>query len=137
MPEPFPYIYADAGRLQQVLRNLLSNALRFTPIDGHVTITAGVEGEVGTGDQAGRNVVLRVTDTGCGIAPEDQERIFERFFQVANKDNGHSGGQGLGLAIVKMIVELHGGVVFVQSMPGEGSTFTCILPVLLPDSAEV
>lgn len=137
MPEPFPYIYADAGRLQQVLRNLLSNALRFTPIDGHVTITAGVEGEVGTGDQTGRNVVLRVTDTGCGIAPEDQERIFERFFQVANKDNGHSGGQGLGLAIVKMIVELHGGVVFVQSMPGEGSTFTCILPVLLPDSAEV
>lgn len=76
-------------------------------------------------------IELLVSDTGVGIAPENQQRIFERFFQVSQGGRGRASGQGLGLAIVKMIVELHGGSVTVQSTPGEGSTFLCTLPCLL------
>jgi signal transduction histidine kinase len=131
----FPPIYADAVRLQQVLRNLLSNALRFTPAGGIVTVCAKVERSAQhflpslEGDA--RAVKLEVRDTGIGIASEYHQRIFERFFQVSKGDNGRAGGLGLGLALVKMIVELHGGSVSVESMSGEGSTFTCMLPCLL------
>lgn len=130
--ETLPQLYADQIRLQQVLRNLLSNALRFTPSGGHITIT----GHVAPNSFAGIDVehthvlVLSVSDTGYGIAPEFQESIFERFYQVPNTTVGRK-GQGLGLAIVKMIVELHGGKVLVESEPDKGSTFTCILPCLL------
>jgi len=140
----FPRVYADAVRIQQVLRNLMSNALRFTPRGGEVTIAArvtsnSVGSEVkGSGDEPvlladeeERVVEVQVRDTGCGIAPEHQERIFERFYQIPNSAMGRSSGQGLGLAIVKMIVELHGGQVSVESVAGEGSTFTFILPGLL------
>ncbi|WP_162005176.1 ATP-binding protein [Dictyobacter vulcani] len=71
---------------------------------------------------------LRVQDTGCGIEPQFHQRIFERFFQAPD---GRAGGQGLGLAIVKMLIELHHGTVILESAPGQGSTFTCILPCLL------
>jgi signal transduction histidine kinase len=76
-------------------------------------------------------IKLQVRDTGIGIAPELHERIFERFFQFPPKYEQRAGGQGLGLAVVKMIVELHGGSVKVESVPGEGSTFICTLPCLL------
>lgn len=131
LPASVPDLYADAERLQQVVRNLLSNALRFTPEGGHIAITASVstENEAGTGGQEARRVVkLYVSDTGCGIAPEYHKLIFERFSQIYDRDRGRSGSQGLGLAVVKMIVELHGGEVSVQSVPGQGSVFTCILP---------
>lgn len=130
----FPRLYADAVRLQQVLRNLLSNALCFTAQGGQVTVAAHVVNKSlpeGAGiDEAARVVELRVRDTGAGIALENQQRIFERFFQVKG-GRGRSSGQGLGLAIVKMVVELHGGSVTVESIPGEGSTFICTLPCLL------
>jgi signal transduction histidine kinase len=132
LASPVPDIYADAERLQQVVRNLLSNALRFTPEGGHVTITASAEAEkeAGTeGQQARRVMKLRVSDTGCGIAPEHHKLIFERFSQIHDRERGRSGSQGLGLAVVKMIVELHGGEVSVQSAPGRGSVFTCTLPL--------
>ena len=130
--ETLPQIYADQIRLQQVLRNLLSNALRFTPSGGHITITAHATPNTFTGIDAehAHVLVLRVSDTGYGIAPEFQQRIFERFYQVPNTTVGRK-GQGLGLAIVKMIVELHGGNVLIESEPDKGSTFTCILPCLL------
>lgn len=135
IPNDFPRLYADAVRLQQVLRNLLSNALRFTAAEGQVTISARVECEqmqLETGQAEEVTVVkLSVSDTGCGIAPEFQQRIFERFFQIPNASGGRTSGQGLGLAIVKMIVELHGGYVAVESEPEKGSTFTCTLPCLL------
>ncbi len=132
-------IYADSVRLQQVLRNLVGNALNFTPAGGKITINTSI-------DQNWKNTVqpkqqddekmdilkLQVSDTGIGIAPEHQTRIFERFFQVPNESIGRVGGPGLGLAIVKMIVELHGGSVTVDSVPDQGSTFTCILPCVLP-----
>ena len=131
LPASVPDLYADAERLQQVVRNLLSNALRFTPEGGHIAITASVsaEKEDGMGGREARRAVkLRVSDTGRGIAPEYHKLIFERFSQIYDRDRGRSGSQGLGLAVVKMIVELHGGEVSVQSVPGQGSVFTCILP---------
>jgi PAS domain S-box-containing protein len=123
-----PEIYADAVRLQQALRNLVSNALRFTPTGGQVTITACKAGAAA--DEEDQHVIVKVSDTGCGIEPESQERIFERFYQV--RQGERSGSQGLGLTAVKMIMELHGGCVTVESAVGQGSTFTCILPCLRP-----
>jgi len=127
-----PSIYADAVRIQQVLRNLINNALRFTPSGGEITITASVQENTyeDISKEHARVVVLQVSDTGCGIAPEFLERIFDRFYQVPGSTMSRK-GQGLGLAIVKMIVELHGGLIQVESTPGQGSTFTCILPCLL------
>jgi PAS domain S-box-containing protein len=126
-------IYADAVRMQQVVRNLLSNALRFTPIGGQITISAHIKPNTyeDISDEHGRVAVLEVSDTGSGIPPEQQQRIFERYYQIPNPDASRIHGQGLGLAIVKMIVELHGGRVFVKSTPGQGSTFVCLLPCLL------
>jgi signal transduction histidine kinase/GAF domain-containing protein len=114
-----PVVEADATRLQQVLRNLLSNALKFTPPGGEVRLTATYD------DQWVR---LSVTDTGIGIAPEHRDRIFERYYQVTNTSGERSHGQGLGLAIVRIIVEGHGGRIEVESVPGKGSTFTVFLP---------
>ncbi len=132
--QDFPPLYADSVRIQQVLRNLISNALRFTPENGKIIVSAHMEDrntqKVSTLDEDGRVVKLQVIDTGSGIAPEYQERIFERFYQIPDHSSGRS-GQGLGLAIVKMIVELHEGTVSVESVPGQGSTFTCLLPCLL------
>jgi signal transduction histidine kinase len=133
IPERFPRLYGDAVRLQQVVRNLVSNALRFTPSEGQVIISAHVEMPVQEidSDEPVPVIKLQVRDTGVGIAPEFHERVFERFFQIPREYERRAGGLGLGLAIVKMIVELHGGSVKVESVPGEGSTFTCTLPCLL------
>ena len=133
IPGDFPQLYADGVRLQQVLRNLISNAIRFTPPGGSVTIAARIIDAAPTtsNEEAQQVVAVEVRDTGCGIVPEHRERIFERFYQITQGNAGRAGGQGLGLAIVKMIVELHGGQVTVESVPGEGSTFTFTLPGLL------
>lgn len=134
----FLSIDADPVRIQQVLRNLISNALRFTSSGGHVTISARLVNKgsetasPASTNQHGQLVEIQVRDTGCGIAPEHQQRIFERFYQVPLASAGRSSGQGLGLTIVKMVVELHGGQVTVQSNPGEGSTFCFTLPTLKP-----
>ncbi len=134
----FPPMYADAVRLQQILRNLISNALRFTPPGGDVIISARVidsrsdslsAASTGTIEDQ-RQIEVQVRDTGFGIAPEYQERIFERFYQIPIVSTGRSAGQGLGLAIAKMIVELHGGRITVESMPGSGSIFKFTLPLV-------
>lgn len=122
-----PVLLADSVRLQQVLRNLLINALRFTPTGGRVTISARVLPTCQ--DETEERIEVRVSDTGIGIAPEYHERIFERFFQIPRSEGGRSSGQGLGLAIVKMIVELHNGQVCVESVPGAGSAFVFTLNV--------
>lgn len=137
----FPPVYVDPVRMQQVLRNLISNALRFTPAGGNVAISATIvrkapearEAVADTEDEEREDIrllKLEVSDTGVGIAPDQQQRIFERFYQVSSS-GGRASGQGLGLAIVKMIVELHGGEVRVASEPGKGSTFSCLIPCLL------
>jgi len=112
-------IVADERKVKQVLLNLLSNALKFTPEGG----TIDVRGSVRDGDAE-----IAVADSGVGIAPEDQDAVFEEFRQVGSAAK-KAEGTGLGLAISKRIVELHGGRISVASTPGVGSTFTFRLPL--------
>jgi signal transduction histidine kinase len=121
VPAQLPHIWADGPRMRQVLRNLLTNAVKFTPAAGSVTISA---------EAANGSLILRVRDTGVGIAPQHLERIFDRYYQVANTGlRGRLQGQGLGLAIVRMIIEGHGGQIHVESSHGQGSVFTVALPL--------
>jgi signal transduction histidine kinase len=116
----------DDRRLTQVLLNLVGNAIKFTD-KGSVEISArGVDGFF----------EIAVKDTGPGIAPEDQRKIFDEFQQVDNSSTRHKGGTGLGLAISKRIVEMHGGQIEVQSVLGEGSTFRITIPVHAPEQQE-
>ena len=101
-------------RIRQVLLNLLANALRHTPAEGTVAV------EVQTGPQ---QILIRVRDTGSGIAPEDLPRIFERF-----QKGSDSGGSGLGLAIARKLVLAHGGTIGIESTPGQGTEVTVSLP---------
>ena len=118
----------DPDRLKQLLLNLVDNALRYTPPGGAVGL-----GLVRQRDQA----ILRVTDTGPGIPPEHQARIFDRFYRLDQPRTRDAGGSGLGLAICRWIAEAHGGQIDVASQPGAGSTFTVLLPALDPgDSAQ-
>ncbi|HEY7349410.1 MAG TPA: ATP-binding protein [Ktedonobacterales bacterium] len=117
-----PTFSGDEGRLKQVARNLLTNAIKFTPEGGQVTIS---------GEVRGNQIEMVVSDTGRGISPEQLPRIFERFYQVA-RGQGSRGGQGLGLAIVKTIVERHQGSISVESCPGEGAAFTVSIPLNPP-----
>jgi signal transduction histidine kinase len=113
-------IRGDERRVKQVLLNLLSNAIKFTPEGGRIDLRAALnEPEV---------VEVSVADTGVGIAPEDQEAVFEEFRQVGTADKKLE-GTGLGLALSRRFVELHGGHIFVRSRVGVGSTFTFTLPV--------
>lgn len=113
-------IVADEEMLNQVWNNLISNSIKFTPHRGRLQIQLQ-----GTGQE----VIVRVTDTGIGIAKEDQERVFERFFKADKSRNRTGGGSGLGLSIVKKIIDLHQGTITVQSELGEGTTFIVTLPV--------
>jgi signal transduction histidine kinase/DNA-binding response OmpR family regulator len=120
-------IEADERKVKQVVFNLLSNAVKFTPDGGQVGITAGLDGD---------GVRITVWDTGIGIAPEDQERIFEEFQQVGGRDGQGREGTGLGLALARRFVALHGGDLSVESMVDQGSRFTFTLPVRITSSVE-
>jgi two-component system sensor histidine kinase ChiS len=115
-----PEVDCDGQRIEQVLTNLISNALKFTPPAGTVTITATTQ------EQA---VVFTVADTGCGIPSESQAHIFDKFIQLHPNRDDRTKGTGLGLAIVQHLVELHGGTVGVESEVGQGSRFSFSLPV--------
>jgi signal transduction histidine kinase len=117
VPDDLPNVLGDSKRLQHVLANLLSNALRFTNPGGSVSVGAEAEPEM---------VKFAVNDTGRGIAAEHLGRLFEPFYRVPGQDRPT--GVGLGLAIVKEIVKAHGGSVGVNSEPGKGSTFWFTLP---------
>ncbi|MEP7183415.1 MAG: GAF domain-containing protein [Betaproteobacteria bacterium] len=112
-------IVADERKLKQILLNLLSNAVKFTPDGGRVGVIARRE--------PGR-VVIAVRDTGIGIAPEDQDAVFEEFRQVGTDYTRKQEGTGLGLALARKFVELHGGKITLESTPGKGSTFTFWIP---------
>jgi NtrC-family two-component system sensor histidine kinase KinB len=112
-----PKVRADANKVTWVLTNLISNALRYVRQAGQIQIVA---------KKIGSHVHLSVRDDGPGIPPEYQSRIFQKFVQVKGRQ---SGGTGLGLAICKEIVRAHGGAIWVESSPGQGSTFTFTLPV--------
>jgi len=115
-----PVVRGDYQRLVQVVTNLVDNACRYTPDGGEVTVS------VYTIDGA---VQVDVTDTGIGISPEDQEKIFDRFFRADHPLVRDTRGTGLGLPIVKSLVEMHGGRVWVKSEPGKGSTFSFTIPL--------
>ena len=114
-----PEVNCDGQRVEQVLTNLLSNAIKFTPPDGTVTVTAAAQDAF---------VIFTVTDTGCGIPPESQAHIFDKFIQLHPNRDDRTKGTGLGLAIVRHLVELHGGIVGVESEVGAGSQFSFSLP---------
>ena len=124
-PPKLPIAYGDERRLSQVLLNLVGNAIKFTD-SGEVEIRVEQEGE---------HFTVAVRDTGPGIAPHDQQRIFEEFQQADTSLTRAKGGTGLGLAIARRIVDLHGGSLAVASTPGAGSTFTFTLPVAPPAPA--
>ncbi len=114
-----PPVDGDSGRLAQVLRNLLDNALRYTPPGGQVTV------QVSAG---AREAAVSVIDTGSGIVPEDLPHVFDRFYRADISRSRETGGSGLGLAIAKQLVEAHGGRIWAQSGPGRGSVFAFALP---------
>ncbi|HET6876049.1 MAG TPA: ATP-binding protein [Jatrophihabitans sp.] len=114
-------VAGHAGQLDRVLSNLLTNAVKFTPEGGTITVCG--RSELGS-------VVIDVTDTGPGIATEEQERIFERFYRSDAVERRRVAGTGLGLAIAREIAALHGGTITVRSTPGAGATFTLTLPAL-------
>lgn len=115
-----PPVSVDPERLAQVLGNLASNALRHTPAGGQILLDAA---------QRANNVLLTVQDNGVGIEPDVLPRIFDRFYRGDVARQAHEGESGLGLAIAKSLVELHGGTISVESILGEGTTFTIALPV--------
>ncbi len=115
-------VFANHDQVEQVLVNLVDNAIKYTPAGGKVCLTAAREDA---------DIAVHVTDTGIGIMEQDLPRIFERFYRVDKARSRRSGGTGLGLAIVKHIVEIHGGVVTVESEYNRGSTFTFTLPALV------
>ena len=119
-----PEVRQDAVKLQQILSNLLSNAIKFTPEGGRVLLKAEADGG---------HLVLTVSDTGVGIAPEEQGLIFEKFRQAGNPMTREHGGTGLGLSIVRELTRLLGGEVSLQSELGRGSTFTVRLPLELSE----
>ncbi|MCS7010443.1 MAG: cell wall metabolism sensor histidine kinase WalK [Anaerolineales bacterium] len=116
--QDLPYVRADASRLEQVLVNLIHNAVKFTPPGGEVRLSAIVEGPF---------VRFSVQDTGVGISAEDLPRVFERFYKSDRARSG--GGTGLGLSIAKHIVEAHGGRIWAESVEGQGSIFYFTVPV--------
>ena len=114
-------VWADRDKINQVLTNLIGNAIKFTPVQGRVTVSASRNGD--------ESVQVSVSDTGPGVPAEEREKIFAKFYRVAETNGENSKGTGLGLAISKALVELHGGKIWVESEAGRGSTFSFTLPV--------
>ncbi len=122
-PKDFPILDADPDRIVQVLRNLLDNAVKYSPHGGLVVVRGEVHEE---------EVVVSVADQGVGIAPEHLNRLFEKFFRVKSGLGRHVVGSGLGLPIARTIVESHGGRIWAESQVGQGSTFYFTLPLQGP-----
>jgi signal transduction histidine kinase len=119
--DALPAVWADADRVTQILTNLISNAHKYTQVDGSITVAARPNDGF---------VCVDVSDTGVGLSPEDQAQLFTKFFRARDRSPQAVGGTGLGLVITRLLVELHGGRITVSSAPGQGSTFSFSLPVL-------
>lgn len=122
------WLKGDASQLGTMIRNLLENAVRYTPPEGRITIEVS---------ERGGSALIEVHDTGIGIPLEAQSRVFERFYRVDRGRSRDSGGTGLGLAIAKHVTELHGGQIQVESELGQGSTFTARIPTAAPERETV
>jgi two-component system OmpR family sensor kinase len=123
LDQSLPFVNADIAMIERVIENLLENAVRHTPAGGSIRLTLSPR----NGD-----IAVRVSDTGCGILPEDLPFVFDRFYHRDQTQNGKTGYSGLGLAITKRILELHHRTIKVESTPGAGTQFTFTLPAHLP-----
>jgi signal transduction histidine kinase len=148
LPASLPILSIDADRISQVIGNLVSNALRYTPAGGAVSVQCSVNSDQLTVNSKQWSVsseqiaddklitdhwlLITVTDTGSGIAPEDLPHVFDRFYRADRSRNRATGGSGIGLAIVKQLVEAHGGRVWAESELGKGSRFSFTLPLKSP-----
>lgn len=119
MPDSLGIINADAVRIRQVMENLLTNALKYTPQGGTITISARIDGE---------NVLVQVQDNGPGLSESEAERVFQPYYRK-ERDRDHLSGLGLGLALCKTLIDLHGGEIWVETEAGKGSTFSFTLPL--------
>ena len=122
--EPSILVWADRDKINQVLTNLIGNAIKFTPVQGRVAVSASRNG--------GESVQVSVSDSGPGVPADEKEKIFAKFYRIAEVNGENSKGTGLGLAISKALVELHGGKIWVESEEGGGSTFSFTLPLSGP-----
>jgi signal transduction histidine kinase len=136
IPPGLPLVRADARRFNQILFNLLSNAVKYTPrggkivFDAHEMVYDAMPEDKREGlKPEGRYVQVDICDTGVGVAPDEHERIFERFYRTENPLKIEAGGTGLGLSLVQPLIELLGGRIWLISAPDEGSTFSLIIPV--------
>ena len=123
LPETIPPVRGDADKVTQVLTNLVSNAIKYTPEGGWVKVSLEVTGDT--------SVTTCVADSGIGVAPEDQPKLFQKFFRADNSSTREAGGTGLGLVIAKTLIELMGGTIWLESEPNRGSKFYFTLPLLL------
>jgi len=126
-PADLPLILGDRGRIEQVMLNVLGNAIKYTPDGGHICVTAGTVGE---------RVWMEVADDGIGIPEADRPRIFERFYRVDKARSRESGGTGLGLSIATEIVQRHNGSLTLVDRPGPGTTVRLELPISQPTAGE-
>jgi two-component system phosphate regulon sensor histidine kinase PhoR len=143
VPPELPLVWVDAGRVEQVITNLIHNAIKFTPAEGSVCVTVLCQQPeeqskseqfkseqfkgVDSIEEVNAMVTVQVADTGVGIAYDDLPRIFERFYKADRARSG--GGTGLGLAIAKHIIQAHGGTIWAESTPRKGSCFSFTLPI--------
>ena len=123
LPESIPPVRGDADKVTQILTNLVSNAIKYTPEGGWVKVSLEVTGDT--------SVTTCVADSGIGVAPEDQKKLFQRFFRADNSSTREAGGTGLGLVIAKTLIELMGGTIWLESEPSRGSKFYFTLPLFL------
>jgi K+-sensing histidine kinase KdpD len=126
-PSPFPVIEGDAHYLRVILRNLIDNAIKYSPAGGKIRVS---------GRRYADKILVSVSDQGIGIPVEHQQRIFDRFYRIENELTRRTSGSGLGLFIVRGLVEAHGGEVWVESTKGGGSTFFFTLPVERVETTE-
>jgi signal transduction histidine kinase len=129
IPPELPRVHADRDKVRQILVNLVGNAVKFTPEAGTVTVRAEPGPLRRAGIDPSRGLKVSVSDSGIGIPADALAKIFEPFFQVDNSSTREYGGTGLGLSIVRSFVHAHGGAVWVESVPGQGSTFFFTVPL--------
>jgi len=120
LPAELPALHCDKTRLIQILGNVISNAIQYTPDNGTITLTATVE--------AGENIHISLQDNGIGIVANEQNRIFERFFRASDAETRQTPGNGLALHLTQLLVELQNGRIWFESTRGEGTTFHILLP---------
>ena len=127
-PDDFPAVFADHERTRQVLENLVSNAVKYSPEGGAIRVSGRVSGD---------HAIVSVSDQGIGIPPDEQRKLFRRFYRVDNRLSRETQGAGLGLFLARAIVEAQGGRIWVDSQPGRGSRFSFTIPLATPRLADL